>query len=145
MDGQWEATKSAKRRKCSRFADASALRGERGHLRCPTTHRDLHLLHPISILPFPPPVFALDDATEPTGAHLLSITPGCRRSLRSESGETAKRACCSTAQSLIWHRKDAPTNPRGIPFAPFVDKVEDYVSSRSEVDGTMKNFQEMIS
>ena len=42
-------------------------------------------------------------------------------------------------------RKDAPTNPRGIPLAPFVDKVEDYVSSRSEVDGTMKSFQEMIS
>lgn len=37
------------------------------------------------------------------------------------------------------------TNPRGIPYAPFVDKVEDYVSSRGEVDGTMKNFQEMIS
>ena len=100
---------------------------------------------PISILPFPPPVFALDDATASTRAHLLPNTRACRRRFRSESGETAKRACCSTAQSLIWHRKDAPTNPRGIPFAPFVDKVEDYVSSRSEVDGTMKNFQEMIS
>lgn len=41
--------------------------------------------------------------------------------------------------------KDAATNPRGIPYAPFVDKVEDYVSSRAEVDGTMKSFQEMIS
>ncbi|MCJ1293804.1 peptide chain release factor 1 [Xylographa carneopallida] len=41
--------------------------------------------------------------------------------------------------------KDAPTNPRGIPFAPFVDKVEDYVSSWAEVDGTMKSFQEMIA
>ncbi|MCJ1285034.1 peptide chain release factor 1 [Xylographa opegraphella] len=41
--------------------------------------------------------------------------------------------------------KDAPTNPRGIPFAPFVDKVEDYVSSRAEVDGTMRSFQEMIA
>ncbi|MCJ1441139.1 MAG: peptide chain release factor 1 [Stictis urceolatum] len=41
--------------------------------------------------------------------------------------------------------KDAPTNPRGIPVAPFVDKVEDYVSSRDEVDGTMRSFQEMIS
>ena len=40
---------------------------------------------------------------------------------------------------------DAQTNPRGIPYAPFVDKVEDYVSSRAEVDGTMKSFQEMIS
>ncbi len=48
-------------------------------------------------------------------------------------------------QSLILYSKDAPTNPRGIPYAPFVDKVEDYVSSRAEVDGTMKSFQEMIS
>ena len=37
------------------------------------------------------------------------------------------------------------TNPRGIPYAPFVDRVEDYVSSREEVEGTLKNFQEMIS
>ncbi|KAF2234732.1 Prefoldin, subunit 3 [Viridothelium virens] len=41
--------------------------------------------------------------------------------------------------------KDAPTNPRGIPFAPFVDKVEDYVTSRAEVESTLRNFQEMIS
>jgi hypothetical protein len=41
--------------------------------------------------------------------------------------------------------KDAATNPRGIPYAPFVDRVEDYVSSRAEVDSTMKSFQEMIS
>jgi hypothetical protein len=46
---------------------------------------------------------------------------------------------------LTWNSKDAPTNPRGIPYAPFVDKVEDYVVSRAEVDGTMKSFQEMIS
>lgn len=39
----------------------------------------------------------------------------------------------------------APTNPRGIPFAPFVDKVEDYVSSRADVEPVLKNFQEMIS
>ncbi|KAK8221904.1 peptide chain release factor 1 [Zalaria obscura] len=41
--------------------------------------------------------------------------------------------------------KDAPTNPRGIPYAPFVDKVEDYVTSRAEVEGTLKSFSEMIS
>ncbi|CAK4034879.1 prefoldin subunit [Lecanosticta acicola] len=41
--------------------------------------------------------------------------------------------------------KDAPTNPRGIPFAPFVDRVEDYVTSRSDVEGCIKSFQEMIS
>ncbi|OJJ56852.1 hypothetical protein ASPSYDRAFT_47130 [Aspergillus sydowii CBS 593.65] len=37
------------------------------------------------------------------------------------------------------------TNPRGIPFAPFVDNVADYVSSRAEVEPTMRSFQEMIS
>ena len=37
------------------------------------------------------------------------------------------------------------SNPRGIPTAPFVDNVEDYVSSRAEVEGVLKNFQEMIS
>ncbi|KAL9081570.1 MAG: hypothetical protein Q9159_007248 [Coniocarpon cinnabarinum] len=40
---------------------------------------------------------------------------------------------------------DGATNPRGIPFAPFVEKVEDYVSSRAETEATLKNFQEMIS
>jgi len=42
-------------------------------------------------------------------------------------------------------RKDAPTNPRGIPYAPFVDKVEDYVTSRADVESTMNKFQEMIA
>ncbi|KAL7619817.1 peptide chain release factor 1 [Parahypoxylon ruwenzoriense] len=39
----------------------------------------------------------------------------------------------------------APTNPRGIPYAPFVDKVEDYVTSREDVQSTLRSFQEMIS
>ena len=37
------------------------------------------------------------------------------------------------------------TNPRGIPSAPFIDKVETYVSSRSQVESTLRSFQEMIS
>ncbi|KAL1959817.1 hypothetical protein VTO42DRAFT_962 [Malbranchea cinnamomea] len=37
------------------------------------------------------------------------------------------------------------TNPRGIPVAPFVDNVTDYVSSRAEVEPTLRSFQEMIS
>ncbi|KAL5624980.1 hypothetical protein BROUX41_005040 [Berkeleyomyces rouxiae] len=37
------------------------------------------------------------------------------------------------------------TNPRGIPKAPFVDRVEDYVTSHEEVEGTLRNFQEMIN
>ncbi|KAF5984097.1 prefoldin subunit 3 [Fusarium coicis] len=50
------------------------------------------------------------------------------------------------AQSLPPHSKDAtPTNPRGIPYAPFVDKVEDYVSTRDDVEPTLRSFQEMIS
>jgi Prefoldin subunit len=46
---------------------------------------------------------------------------------------------------LLRSTETAPTNPRGIPFAPFVDKVEDYVSTREDVAGTLKSFQEMIS
>lgn len=43
-------------------------------------------------------------------------------------------------------RKDAArTNERGIPYAPFVDRVEDYVTSRADVEPTLKRFQEMIS
>ncbi|EAQ83233.1 conserved hypothetical protein [Chaetomium globosum CBS 148.51] len=42
--------------------------------------------------------------------------------------------------------KDAtPSNPRGIPYAPFVDKVEDYVTSRADVEPTLRRFQEMIA
>jgi len=37
------------------------------------------------------------------------------------------------------------TNPRGIPVAPFVDDVSDYVSSRADVESTLRSFQEMIS
>ncbi|KAF5136816.1 putative prefoldin subunit 3 [Metarhizium anisopliae] len=37
------------------------------------------------------------------------------------------------------------TNPRGIPNAPFVDRVEDYVATREEVEPTLRSFQEMIS
>ncbi len=31
------------------------------------------------------------------------------------------------------------------PYAPFVDKVEDYVSSREDVEPTLRSFQEMIA
>ena len=38
-----------------------------------------------------------------------------------------------------------PSNPRGIPYAPFVDNVEDYVSTRADVEPTLRRFQEMVS
>lgn len=41
--------------------------------------------------------------------------------------------------------KAVATNPRSIPQAPFVDKVEDYVTSRQDVEPTLRRFQEMIS
>ena len=50
-----------------------------------------------------------------------------------------------TARTLTSRSKDGPTNPRGIPVAPFVDRVEDYVSDRSEVEPTINSFKEMIS
>ncbi|RHZ68300.1 tubulin-binding prefolding complex subunit PAC10 [Aspergillus thermomutatus] len=37
------------------------------------------------------------------------------------------------------------TNPRGIPVAPFIDNVSDYVASRADVEPTLQRFQEMIS
>ena len=46
---------------------------------------------------------------------------------------------------LTYHRTTTATNPRGIPVAPFVDNVTDYVSSRAEVEPTLRSFQEMIS
>lgn len=51
----------------------------------------------------------------------------------------------SSVLTLSARSKDGTTNPRGIPYAPFVDKVEDYVTSRAEVEETLKSFQEMIS
>ncbi|KAL2263258.1 hypothetical protein VTK26DRAFT_7605 [Humicola hyalothermophila] len=50
----------------------------------------------------------------------------------------------STGKEAI-ARDATPSNPRGIPYAPFVDKVEDYVSSRAEVEPTLRRFQEMIA
>lgn len=37
-----------------------------------------------------------------------------------------------------------PSNARGIPAAPFVSRVEEYVASLGEVDGTLQKFQETI-
>ncbi|KAL7797228.1 Prefoldin subunit domain-containing protein [Trichoderma ceciliae] len=51
----------------------------------------------------------------------------------------------SEKQPAVSGKDDTPTNPRGIPYAPFVDKVEDYVSSRDDVEPTLRSFQEMIS
>ncbi len=42
-------------------------------------------------------------------------------------------------------KEATPTNPRGIPQAPFVDKVEDYVTTRADVEPTLRSFQEMIA
>ncbi|KAK9448329.1 Prefoldin subunit-domain-containing protein [Limtongia smithiae] len=36
-------------------------------------------------------------------------------------------------------------NPRGIPQAPFIETVEDYVRSRDQVESILQSFQEMLS
>lgn len=46
---------------------------------------------------------------------------------------------------LTSSRKNAATNERGIPYAPFVERVEDYVTTRADVEKTLQSFQEMIS
>lgn len=50
----------------------------------------------------------------------------------------------STDQDVA-SRDATASNPRGIPYAPFVDKVEDYVTSRADVEPTLRRFQEMIA
>jgi len=37
------------------------------------------------------------------------------------------------------------TNPRGIPRAPFVDKVEEFVSGPEDINATLHKFDEMLS
>lgn len=37
------------------------------------------------------------------------------------------------------------TNPRGIPRAPFVGKVEEFVTSPEDINGTLRKFDEMLS
>jgi len=42
--------------------------------------------------------------------------------------------------------KDATyTNPRGIPRAPFVDKVEEFVTNPEDINATLRKFDEMLS
>ncbi|THV69356.1 Prefoldin, subunit 3, partial [Aureobasidium pullulans] len=55
--------------------------------------------------------------------------------------QTAPKLTCQLRHSK---KSDAPTNPRGIPFAPFVDNVSDYCTTRAEVEPTLKSFSEMI-
>ncbi|PHH87939.1 hypothetical protein CDD83_8216 [Cordyceps sp. RAO-2017] len=51
-----------------------------------------------------------------------------------------------TEKAPVASAKDGtPSNPRGIPYAPFVDKVEDYVAARQDVEPSLRSFQEMIS
>lgn len=50
-----------------------------------------------------------------------------------------------TSRAFGRRSKDTPTNPRGIPYAPFVDRVEDYVTSRADTEPTLRKFQEMIA
>lgn len=61
----------------------------------------------------------------------------CRDPNRS-AGASLTRVCCSADDAT-------PRNPRGIPHAPFVDKVEDYIATRQDVEPTLRSFQEMIS
>ncbi|TGO88042.1 hypothetical protein BPOR_0187g00030 [Botrytis porri] len=49
------------------------------------------------------------------------------------------------ANTQLFRKDAARTNERGIPYAPFVDRVEDYVTTRADVEPTLKRFQEMIS
>ncbi|KAL6890623.1 Prefoldin, subunit 3 [Trichoderma evansii] len=68
-----------------------------------------------------------------------------RRETHAQRDARAEKMASSEKQPVVSGKDDAPTNPRGIPYAPFVDKVEDYVSTRDDVEPTLRSFQEMIS
>jgi hypothetical protein len=59
------------------------------------------------------------------------------------SGHDGKHS--KSSQLISDYSEDAPTNPRGIPRAIFIDRVEDYITDRSEVESTINSFKEMIS
>jgi hypothetical protein len=86
------------------------------------------------------------DVTVAVDSHNVFHRQGSRNRVRFSSPiifRVARRAAnlCTSDCS----KEAGATNPRGIPYAPFVDKVEDYVTSREEVEGTLRQFQEMIS
>jgi prefoldin subunit 5 len=65
--------------------------------------------------------------------------------VRSSKVRSHERSYCLLVADTTNRKDVAKTNPRGIPYAPFVDKVEDYVTSRADVEATLKSFQEMIA
>lgn len=60
-------------------------------------------------------------------------------------GERVHKIGSKLANIQTFRKDAARTNERGIPYAPFVDRVEDYVTTRADVEPTLKRFQEMIS
>ncbi|KAJ6260439.1 hypothetical protein Dda_4665 [Drechslerella dactyloides] len=42
-------------------------------------------------------------------------------------------------------RAETKTNPRGIPEAPFIENVEDFVTSKQEIEPAIRKFSEMIA
>merc|ERR1712169_121052 len=73
-------------------------------------------------------------------------TIACRFAVSAQTGTDINRMASAGKQAQTGKESDAtPSNPRGIPYAPFVDKVEDYVATREDVEPTLKSFQEMIS
>ncbi|KAF3161113.1 hypothetical protein TWF788_002763 [Orbilia oligospora] len=63
-----------------------------------------------------------------------SSSSGNKKSTPSKKGSKGKKG-----------PKDTKTNPRGIPEAPFIENVEDFVTSKQEIEPAIRKFSEMIA
>lgn len=78
-------------------------------------------------------------------------SPASGAASSTSTSATTTQTTKAMAATTTTDNKKAPTNPRGIPYAPFIEKVEDYVpqtsdraSQRQHVEATLKKFDEMI-
>ncbi|KAF3923527.1 hypothetical protein ABW21_db0209647 [Orbilia brochopaga] len=59
--------------------------------------------------------------------------------------KTSLQQIVSASILLITCRAETKTNPRGIPEAPFIENVEDFVTSKQEIEPAIRKFSEMIA
>lgn len=87
------------------------------------------------------PILSQWQTNPPQGERKNITAPPPSSSLLTHAISISKQTRYLTTTSTV----TAQTNPRGIPVAPFVDNVAEYVASREDVEPTLRRFQEMIS
>ncbi|KAK6359625.1 hypothetical protein TWF696_000771 [Orbilia brochopaga] len=60
-------------------------------------------------------------------------------------GSVAAQSRDSKETSVAGNNQDSKTNQRGIPEAPFIENVEDFVTSKQEIEPAIRKFSEMIA